>query len=70
MFLKKIWSAVIRSGVQTEMNPRSARFVQNLNGISVMVGLWLLSLSPFWALYLPATRNIMLAGIAVGVAMT
>lgn len=64
--MKNLWSRVIGSGVTAGLPPRTVRFVQNLNGISVMIGLWLISITGFWVPYLPATRNILLAGLIVG----
>jgi adenylate cyclase len=67
--MKALWHKIIHAGISPGMPPRTVRYMQNLNGISFMVGCWLFSLTPIWAYHMPPTKYIMWLGVGVSISM-
>jgi adenylate cyclase len=62
--VKRIWNSIAGVGVRSDLPARKIRFIRATNAISVLTGVWLLTLVPLLVPYLPAVRGLLIATLS------
>jgi adenylate cyclase len=64
MRVKRIWNSIVWTGVRSDLPARKVRFIRATNAISVLTGVWLLTLVPLLFPYLPAVRSLLISTLS------
>jgi adenylate cyclase len=61
--VKSLWNQIINIGITPNLHEKDAKYIRLTNGISVIAGIWLLSLIPPWLPFYPSSKYIILNSI-------